>query len=157
MEKKIHKLVRFLEEHEDDDNVGDFWVKILMAHADTLRGQVERIEADWDNLRDKILQQDFARIKEFVESSMAALEAALYRADLFVCRRMAQQATKSEDANSSTNSTDASLLGTTSGKLDRLDNTLRPTDRLSRTMTLEESSKWLKNFDSYLNWNQFIY
>ena len=109
MEKKIHKLVRFLEEHEDDDNVGDFWVKILMAHADTLRGQVERMEADWDNLR-----QEFARIKEFVESSMAASEAALDRADLFVCRHMAQQAAredvgrKSEDANSS-NSTQNSF------------------------------------------------
>jgi hypothetical protein len=76
-----------------------------------------------------------------------------------VCQAAAQQSTrkergtKPEDVHSS-NSPDSSLLGTASGKLERLDNTLRPTDRLSRTMTLEEASKWLKNFDSYLTWNK---
>ena len=67
-------------------------------------------------------------------------------------KQAADDATKTE-ANSS-NSTDTSLLGTASGKLDRLDNTLRPTHRLNKNMTLEEASKWLKNFDRYLNWNQ---
>ena len=52
MEKKIHKLSRFMEAHEDDDNVGEFWLKILMAHAETLRGQVECMEAKWDQSRD---------------------------------------------------------------------------------------------------------
>jgi hypothetical protein len=37
-----------------------------------------------------ILLQDFARIKEFVESSMAAEEAALDKADLFVCHAAQQ-------------------------------------------------------------------
>ena len=46
-------------------------------------------------------------------------------------------------------------LGTT-GKHDRLDNTLRPKERLSRTMSLEEATKWLKNFESYLNWNKLV-
>ena len=77
---------------------------------------------------------------------------------MFVCSAAAQQltrrgcGTRPEDANPP----DPSLLGTASGKLERLDNTLRPTDRLSRNMTLEEASKWLKNFDSYLNWNEPI-
>ena len=92
---------------------------------------------------------------------MAAAEAALAKTDLFVCQAAAQQSTrkergpKPEDVHSS-NSPDSSLLGTALGKLERLDNTLRPTDRLSQTMTLEEESKWLKNFDSYLNWNKPI-
>ena len=59
-----------------------------MAHAETLRAQVECMEADWDNLRDEI-GQEFARIKELAESSMAAGEAALEKADLFVCHWMA--------------------------------------------------------------------
>ena len=64
---------------------------------------------------------------------MAAAEAALDKADLFVCHCMAQQltkeevGTKSEDANPS-NSTNTALLGTASGKLGRLDNTICPTD-----------------------------
>jgi hypothetical protein len=36
------------------------------------------------------------------------------------------------------------------------DNTLRLTDWLSRTMSLKEATKWLKNFDSYLNWNGLV-
>ena len=52
MEKKIHKLSRFMEAREDDDKVGKFWHKILMAHAETLRGQVECMEAKWDQSGD---------------------------------------------------------------------------------------------------------
>ena len=44
-------------------------------------------------------------------------------------------------------------MGTT-GKHDRLDNT--PKERLSRTMSLEEATKWLKNFESYLDWNKQV-
>ena len=44
MEKKILKLVRFMEENEDDEYVGGFWLNILMAHAKTLRDSVERNE-----------------------------------------------------------------------------------------------------------------
>ena len=86
VEKKILKLVQFMEENEDDEYVGGFWLTILMAHAKTLRDSVERMAADWDNLREEILQQDFARIEEFVESSMSAAEAVVDEADLFVCR-----------------------------------------------------------------------
>ena len=41
------------------------------------------------------------------------------------------------------------------GKLDgRLDNTLRPEKNLSRTMSLEEATKWIEQFESYLIWNK---
>ena len=42
------------------------------------------------------------------------------------------------------------------GKHDRLDNTLRLAERLSRTMSLEEATKWLTQFESYLDWNKRI-
>jgi hypothetical protein len=42
------------------------------------------------------------------------------------------------------------------GKHDRLDNTLRPAERLSRTMSLEEATKWLTQYDGYLDWNKRI-
>ena len=65
-----------------------------MAHAKTLRDQVERMEANWDTLQDEILQQDFTRIKELVESSLAAAEAALGKADLFMCQQMTHRRQK---------------------------------------------------------------
>jgi hypothetical protein len=36
----------------------------------------------------------------------------------------------------------------TTGKHNRLDHTLRPDGRLSRTMSLEEATTWLKSFES---------
>ena len=42
----------------------------------------------------------------------------------------------------------------TTGKHDRLDHTLRPDGRLSRTISLEEATTWLKSFESYLEWNE---
>ena len=59
--------------------------------------------------------------------------------------------TKMED----TPLTDMPLAGTT-GKHDRLDDTLCPPEWLSRTMSLEEATKWLKNFEIYLNWNGLV-
>ena len=47
-------------------------------------------------------------------------------------------------------------LARTTGKHDRLDNTLCPAERLSRTMSLKEATKWLKNFESYMNWNGLV-
>jgi hypothetical protein len=44
----------------------------------------------------------------------------------------------------------------TTGKQERLDHTLRPHRHLSRTMSLEEATKWLKNFESYLVWNESV-
>ena len=43
---------------------------------------------------------------------------------------------------------------TGSGGGAKMDNTLRPTDKLTRTMSLEEASTWLKTFTNYLNWNK---
>ena len=59
-----------------------------------MQRQVERMEANWDTLRDKILQQDFTRIKELVESSLAAAEEALGKADLFMCQQMTHRQQK---------------------------------------------------------------
>ena len=56
----------------------------------------------------------------------------------------------------SSSTPDSSLLGTASGKTERLENTLRPMTKLTRTMTLEEASKWLSNFGSYFDWNEAV-
>ena len=70
-----------------------------------------------------------------VEESMSAAESSLRRAELLVCHAAQQltsteRRTKLEDAISSA-SLDSPLLGTALGKLDRLENTLRPADHLS--------------------------
>ena len=56
VEKKINKLALFMEKLEDDDNIGEFQLRILLTHADTLRGNLARMETDWDRLRDGIAQ-----------------------------------------------------------------------------------------------------
>ena len=87
-----------------------------MTHADRLRGNLDRMESKWENLRDGIPQANYNRIKIIVEESMSTAVASLRRAELFVCHA-AQQSTssergpKSEDARSSV-SPDSSQLGT---------------------------------------------
>ena len=44
----------------------------------------------------------------------------------------------------------------TAYRQEKLDNTLRPDELLSETMTLEEATRWLRTFDSYLSWNASI-
>ena len=58
VEKKINKLALFMESLEDDDNIGEFQLRILMTHADTLRSNLARMETNWDRLRDGIAQRD---------------------------------------------------------------------------------------------------
>ena len=72
---------------------------------------------------------------------MAAADVALDKANTFMCQHLEQereqQAMKEEIGTQTedTHPTNTSLAGT------RLDNNLRPTDRLSRTMSLEEATK----------------
>ena len=146
VEQKINQIERFLADHEEDTHIGDFTIKILVAYADTLRVQMVRMECDWDDCRADVPNIDYNRIKKFVDDSMAALMAALEKAEGMVCQSETRQragGTKSEDPNSTNTS-----QGATPGKLGaKLDNTLRPADKLSRNMTLEEASKWMKNFE----------
>jgi hypothetical protein len=44
----------------------------------------------------------------------------------------------------------------TTGKHERLDHTLRPHGHLSKTMSLEEATMWLKDFENYLKWNESV-
>jgi hypothetical protein len=43
VEKKINRLGMYMESLEDDNNIGEFKIRILMTHADTLRGNLERM------------------------------------------------------------------------------------------------------------------
>ena len=54
VEQKINQITRFLAAHEEDTYIGDFTIKILVAYADTLRVQMERMECDWDDCRSDV-------------------------------------------------------------------------------------------------------
>ena len=58
VEKKINNLALFMEKLEDDNNISEFQLRILLTHADTLRGNLARMETNWDCLRDGIAQRD---------------------------------------------------------------------------------------------------
>jgi hypothetical protein len=156
--KKAFKLEEFMSENEENVTTFDAWrFKSLETQIASLRTQVLRMEADWDDIRDPTMSAaTFARISKLVDDSTAMGEEALDRADKFMCLRLERtQETKVE-----TSQGDETLpivpQQEATGKHDRLDNTLRPAERLSRTMSLEEATKWLTNFESYLDWNKRI-
>ena len=116
------------------------------------------METDWDKMRDDSMPTGaFTRISKMVDDSMATGEETLDRADKFMClclerTRQAKVETRQRDDPHPVDLP----AGTTTGKHDRRDNTLCPNERLSRTMSLEEATKWLKTFESYLDWNKQI-
>ena len=101
---------------EDEKNIGEFQQRILLTHADRLRGNLDHMESEWENLRDGIPQANYNRMKIIVEESMSAVKATLWRAELFMCHAAQQSMSmergpKLEDARSLT-SPDLSQLGT---------------------------------------------
>ena len=115
------------------------------------------METDWDEMRDATMPAAaFDKISKLVDDSMATGEEAIERADKFMCLRLEQ----TQDTKVETGQGDETLpivpQQEATDKHDRLDNTLRPAERLSRTMSLEEATKWLTNFESYLDWNKRI-
>ena len=98
----------------------------------------------------------FAKISKLVVDSTALGEETLDRADKFMRLRMDARDTKVETGQGDKPLPTVVPQQEATGKHDRLDNTLCPAERLSRTMSLEEATKWLTNFESYLDWNKRI-
>ena len=146
VEKKINKLALFMERLEDDDTISEFQLRVLITHAEALRGNLARMEANWDRLRDGIAQHDESRLTDLVVTSIADAEAALLKAEMFACEAEARPSTRR--GGRGTRPEDASDPGPSRHKLDKLDNSIRPTTQLSRNMDLEEASRWIKSFDS---------
>jgi hypothetical protein len=48
------------------------------------------------------------------------------------------------------------MVHTSSCPYEKMDNTLRPDQRLCEDMSLEEATKWIRCFNSYLTWNDSI-
>ena len=71
VEKKINKLALFMERLEDDNTISEFQLKVLITHAEALRGNLARMEANWDRLRDGIAQRDESRLTDLVVTSIA--------------------------------------------------------------------------------------
>ena len=154
VEKKINKLALFMERLEDDDTISEFQLRVLITHAEALRGNLARMEANWDRLRDGIAQRDESRLTDLVVTSIADAEAALLKAEMFACEAEARPSTRR--GGRVARPEDASDPGPSRPKLDKLDNSIRPTTQLSRNMDLEEASRWIKSFDSYFTWNEPI-
>jgi hypothetical protein len=156
--KKALKLEEFMADNVENVTNFDAWrFKTLETQIASLRTQVLRMETDWDEMRDATMPAAaFDKISKLVDDSMATGEEAIERADKFMCLRLerTQQAKVETGQRDKTLPIDPQQEAT--GKHDRLDNTLRPAEHLSRTMSLEEETKWLTNFESYLDWNKRI-
>ena len=66
-----------METLEEEEHIGEFQQRILLTHVDRLRGNLDHMESEWENLRDGIPQANYNRIKIIVEESMSAVVASL--------------------------------------------------------------------------------
>jgi hypothetical protein len=71
-------------------------------------------------------------------------EATTAKVDVWATDRSCQAALPTETSQKTTE------------KHERLDHSLRPHGHLSKTMSLEEATFWLKDFENYLKWNESV-
>ena len=87
----------------------------------------------------------FNKISKLVDDSMATGEEAIDRADKFMCLCLERTRQAKVETGQGDETLPIDPQQEATGKHDRLDNTLRPAECLSRTMSLKEATKWLTN------------
>ena len=159
IEKKNLRLKIFMATYGEDTTVFDRCkLNTLNTYIEKLRNQVLRMEATWDTMRDdgSLSLAAITDIGTLVEQTQLSAEETLDKAETFRIDR-AKIAVEAEDVKEEemADSPSPDDLPSRTDKLDgRLDNTLRPENNLSRTMSLEEATKWIEQFESYLDWNK---
>jgi hypothetical protein len=139
--KKTAKVTEFMNQNAGDAaTLGPRKLDTLAQLMQSLREQLGQMEVALDEQRGANMEnKTFERIQKMVDKSVDSGTAVLDRASQFM----------HEQENGPTNP--AQGQNPSGGKLD---NNLHPTTKLSKTMTLEESTTWLKAFEAYLEWNK---
>jgi hypothetical protein len=134
----------------------------LATYITNLRNQITRMEDTWDTIRlDSMSQTVFVQVSNQVDESMKLGLDVLDRADRFMMERTKNvpppveppQAEGLQDGGAQAQAGVGAEIPEGGGG-GKMDNTLRPTDKLTRNMSLEEATTWLKMFENYLKWNR---
>ena len=93
------KLEKFMADNEDDETDFGAWrLSTLETHITWLRGQVLRMEANWDVMRDDQMSVTvFNKISLMVEESMTKADLALDRGERLMCQRIERARQAAED------------------------------------------------------------
>ena len=139
--KKVAKVTEFMTQNAGEAaTFSPRKLDTLAQLMQNLREQLGRLEVAWDEMRGAEMEYEtFERIRKMVDESLDSGTAVLDSAIQFLHDKENGTANPAQGQNPS------------GGKLD---NRLRPTTKLGKTMTLEEATTWLKAFEAYLKWNK---
>ena len=157
--KKRLRLITFMADYKGDTTVfNKCKLTSLTTYMEVLRGQVERMEASLNTMREdgSLSPTAFEDIGGLFEGTQKEAEETLDLADKFRIERAkiaTEEDVKEEEMGDVSSQGDQPSRNT--GKQDgRLDNTLKPDKNLSRTVSLEEATTWITQIKSYHNWNK---
>ena len=118
------------------------------------------MEDTWDLIRiDPMAQTVFNKMSKLIDESMNLGLDVLDRADKFMLDKTKRVppptvAPQVDVAQNGVHQVQAKTGTETEGGGGKMDNTLRLSDKLTRNMSLEEATTWLKMFENYLKWNR---
>ena len=141
----------------DNDTFGTWRRETLATYIRSLRGQITRMEDTWDLIRiDPMAQTVFDKMSKQIDGSMNLGLDVLDRADKFMLEKTKRvpPPTVVPQVEVAQNQVQAETGAETEGGGGKMDNTLHPTDKLTRNMSLEEATTWLKMFENYLEVEQ---
>ena len=114
---------------EDETDFGTRRFNTLETQIASLRTQVLRMETDWDEMRDDSMPTAaFNRISTMVDESMATADETLDKAEKFMCLRLERTRQAKEETGRKEDPPPVDPPMGTTGKHNRLDNTLRPNE-----------------------------
>ena len=142
VEKKVQQLLNYIQKLTQP-TIGEMQARMLVDISGTLRGAIDNLQCTWAIKRDELHRQDLDMVSQSVSETISTGEAALRKAERFVIHGdPGRQPPRGMAPNSP-------------GRVDKLDNTLKPSGNLTRDMSLEEARNWIRKFDEWFKWNEY--
>ena len=162
VQDKADRVENFMTENRGDNETFGTWRRETLAtYITSLRNQITRMEDTWDTIRlDPMSQAVFEKVSKQIDDSMNLGLDVLDRADKFMMVKTKHVPPPVEPPQPEVPQNGGAQAQAEAGAEiegrggSKMDNTLRPTDKLTRNMSLEEATTWLKMFENYLKWNR---
>ena len=143
VEKKVQQLLNYIQKLTQP-TIGEMQARMLVDLSGTLRRAIDNLQCTWAIKRDELHRQDLDMVSQSVSETINTGEAALRKAETFVIQGdPGRQPPRGMAPNSPE-------------RVDKLDNTLKPSGNLTRDMSLEEARNWIRKFDEWFKWNEAI-
>ena len=151
---KIQKVADWLKDNADIETMADFQQKALQRKLDEMIAQVKRYETCLEDNSPHLISEDskleddkknYDTLSDELEEVMEAMDKVEKDANAFMKQRIG-----------AVNNTVTGAIATSTSS-SKIDDTLKPSETLLRSMSLEEFNVWSDQFEAYYKQNERIF